>query len=128
MDYLDIFLPLSLTQLGLVEAAKALSESYGDSEQKAKLRIAALLLNNKNESAANQARGFNLFVKKFMPTLFSEAKKTADSASVTRSNNTRYGKYFYYLSFTTHPEYRSDPWHGAISKAEILREAIIQNA
>ena len=128
MNVIDIFLPLSPAQASNVEKAQKLANTYGENEQKTELRIASLLLNNKNESAAKQARSFNQFVEKFMPALFVQAKKLAQSANIARSESPRNGKYFYYLSFADLPEYISDPWHGAINKADILREAILQSA
>lgn len=127
MHVLDIFLPLSPAQSKIVDSAKNISKSLGENTLKAELRIASLLLNNKNESAANQARSFNLLVKKFIPNLFAKAKELAESASITKSESARNGKYFYYLSFSGLPGYASDPWHGAIGKADVLREAIIQS-
>ncbi len=128
MKVLDIFLPLSPAQAIVVEKAQILANTFGENEQKTELRIASLLLKNKSVSAAKQARSFNQFVEKFMPALFVQAKKLAQSANIARSESPRNGKYFYYLSFADLPEYISDPWHGAINKADILREAILQSA
>ena len=126
MHILDIFLPLSLAQTKIVESSKKISNSLGENTLKTELRIASLLLNNKNESAFNQTRSFNLLVKKFIPNLFADAKELTETARITKSENARNGKHFYYLSFSSLPDYAPDPWHGAISKADVLREAIIQ--